>query len=211
MSQQRPKTKEQNVSETTAVVENKTETTPAEDATAEAAPTENAEGQTQLFQDETKEEEEIREVLIPMQPHEVLEAVDRIVVLNQEVNEHEQELEREKSRHKESKDKITANIDAARPKLSKLIELTGLKKRRETTKTRKVINYTTKMVQWFVEGVDGPVDERPMLAGEYQVKLAFPDGETSENADSNEAEKTEVPEGDALGVDPSEFDEAEGA
>lgn len=201
------------MSETTAVVENETEATtepgdPAANAEANAAAA-DAHSQGQLFPDEIKEEEEVREVLIPMHPHEVLEAVDRIVALNQEVNEHEQELEREKSRHKEAKDKITANIDAARPKLSKLIELTGLKKRRETTKTIKRINYTTKMVQWFVEG---PVDERPMVAAEHQVKLALPEASSSEEASaadsSSENGNPSTEDGDAQGVDPASMDEA---
>lgn len=206
------------MSETTAVVdETKTETPVAEEEThpETAAPAADGE-QQQLFQDETKEEEDVREVLISMQPHEVLEAVDRIVALNQEVNEQEREEEREKTRHKEAKDKTTANIEAARQKLSKLIEQTGLKKKKETRNTRKVINFTTKQVQWFLRETDELVDERPMVAGEYQVKLALQPAAVGVEDDDNAEDGGELGnasrdaaevEGDAQGVDPATMDE----
>lgn len=152
--------------------------------------------QIPLIPDEVKEEEEVREVLIPLQPHEVLEIVDRMATLNEELKGHKTDEENEKTRHKEAKEKIAGRISTTTESISKLIDQAGMRKRKSLEKTTKRINFTTKMVEWIWN--DTVVDSRPMVPAEYQMKLL---PESVDNVVS-------ITDGDAAGVDPTSFEDA---
>lgn len=152
--------------------------------------------QIPLIPDEVKEEEEVREILIPLQPHEVLELVDRMATLNEELKGHKTDEADEKERHKEAKEKIAGRISTTTENISKLIDQAGMRKRKSLEKTTKRTNFTTKTVEWLFNG--DVVDTRPMVAGEYQMKL-IPD--SPDNVVS-------ITDGEAAGVDPTTFEDA---
>lgn len=152
--------------------------------------------QLPLIPDEFKEEEDTREILIPLQPHEVLELVDRMATLNEELKGHKTDEENEKSRHKEEKEKIAGRISTTTESISKLIDQAGMRKRRSLEKTTKRINFTTKTVEWYFNG--DVVDSRPMVPAEYQMKL-LPDSPAADNVVS-------IADVGAAGVDPTSFE-----
>lgn len=153
-------------------------------------------GQAQLIPDDITEEEETREILVPMQPHEVLEIVDRMATMNEELKGHKSDEEKEKARHKEQKEAIAGRISTVTENISKLIDQAGMRKRKSLEKTIKRTNHTAKMVEWIFEG--NVVDSRPMVAAEFQLKL-LPD-QPQDNV-------VPIEECDAGGIDPSTFDE----
>lgn len=172
----------------------------------EAVPV-DANGQGQLIPDEIKDEEDVREVLIPMQPHELIDAFERIFDLHAEVKEWMEKEETEKARHKEEKERISSALATAELKRSQLLDQAKTKRKKEMRNTIKRINYTTRTVTWHLRETGEQVDERAMVPAEYQVKLALPDNVTpiEEAREEKEEEKDENP-GDAQGVDPSTFD-----
>lgn len=157
--------------------------------------------QIPLIPEEVTYEEETREVLVPLQPHEVLEIVDRMGTMNEELKGHVADKETEKTRHKEAKEKIEGRISTVTEDLSKLIDQAAMRKRKSLEKVKKRINHTTKLVDFIwknpVSGEDVVVETRAMLPAEYQLKL-IPD-EQPENV-------VPITDGDAAGVDPASFE-----
>lgn len=175
-----------------------------EETKTETAPAAEGEVQPQLFPDEIKEEEDVREVLINLQPHEVLELVDKIAAKNEELKGHFADQEAEKTRAKEAKDAIAARVETTTEQLSKMIDLAGMRKRKSLERTTKRTNYTTKMVEWILNS--DVVDSRPMVAAEYQVKLALAPANPDNVVPIDQAEPAQ--DGEAQGVDPAEFDQS---
>lgn len=156
--------------------------------------------QIPLIPDEVTEEIVTKEVLVPMKPHEFIEALERIVNLNEEVKEQEDAEEKEKARHKDAKDSISAAIESARTKLSQLIEQTGTKRRRSLEKVRVQSNHTQRIIREFI-GDGTMVDERAMTAGEYQLKLAI------EQSEAQEDNVVPITGGADAGDDPASFED----
>jgi len=169
----------------------------------------DANGQASLIPDDIVEEQETREVLIPLHPHEVLELVDRMATLNEELKGHKSDEEKEKTRHKEAKEAINGRISTCTENISKLIDQAGMRKRKSLEKTIKRINHTTKMVEWIWNDII--VDSRPMVAAEFQLKL-LPDDQAQENVvgiDSakSQGDSEEMTHAEALGDDPASFED----
>lgn len=168
-----------------------------------AAEEEQTEEQLRLIPDEVVEEEETREILIPLKAHEVLDLVDRMAAMNEELKGHVSDREKEKTRHKENKEAIESRIDTTTEKLSALIDQAGARQRKSLEKTKKRTNHSTKMVEWYWTDPDTGetivADSRPMLPAEYQLKLAI------DNAPK--AEVVSITDGVAAGDDPASFDE----
>lgn len=173
--------------------------------TTETEVTEEAqtEEQLKLIPDEIVEEDEVREIMIPLKAHEVLELVDRMASTNEELKGHMADKEKEKSRHKENKEAIESRIDTTTEKLSGLIDMAGMRKRKSLEKTKKRTNHSTKMVEWYwtdpQTGETIVADSRPMVPAEYQLKLAI-DQSQPDNVVS-------ITDGEAAGDDPASFDE----
>lgn len=194
----------------------KNETAPEETTAAPAAEGEAGE-QLPLIPDEIKEEEDVREVLIKMQPHEMIDAFESIFVLHREVKDLQAQEEAEKTRHKEEKDRIASALETAEMKRSNRLDQAETGMRKELMNTTKRINFTTKMVSWHDRTTGEKYDERPMTAAEHQVKLALappnPDNVVSLDQALADQEKDDdkqdaPPEsGEAAGDDPATFDE----
>lgn len=169
---------------------------------------EKTEEQLKLIPDEIVEEEEVREILIPLKAHEVLDLVDRMASTNEELKGHMSDREREKTRHKENKEAIESRIDTTTEKLSGMIDLAGARKRKSLEKTKRRTNHTTKMVEWYWTDPDTGetiiADSRPMVPSEYQLKLAI--DQSMEQPDN----VVSITDGEAAGDDPASFDENAG-
>lgn len=174
--------------------------------TTEVQEEEKTEEQLKLIPDEIVEEEEVREILIPLKAHEVLDLVDRMATMNEELKGHMSDREKEKTRHKENKEAIESRIDTTTEKLSAMIDQAGQRKRKSLEKTKKRMNHTTKRVEWIwtdpQTGETIVADSRDMLPAEYQLKLAI-DNSQPDNVVS-------ITDGDAAGDDPTSFEDNAG-
>jgi len=169
---------------------------------------EKTEEQMKLIPDEIVEEEEVREILIPLKAHEVLDLVDRMATMNEELKGHMSDREKEKSRHKENKEAIESRIDTTTEKLSAMIDQAGMRKRKSLEKTTRRMNHTTKKVEWIWKDPETQevivADSRDMLPAEYQLKLAIDNSIQNDNVVS-------ITDGADAGADPASFEEAEPA
>lgn len=162
------------------------------------------EEQMPLIPDEVTYEEETREVLVPLQAHEVLEIVDRMGTLNEELKGHMADKENEKTRHKEAKEKIEGRISTSTEDLSKLIDEAAMRKRKSLEKVMKRTNHTTKKVEFIwknpATGEETVVESRDMLPEEYQLKM-IPEGQkwTDDNV-------VPITDGEAAGTNPADFE-----